>query len=211
MGTSERSGKDLASRQKVTYIGRHLMIQGKYLDLILSGKKVTTIRYGIVKPKFQEVIIHSAGKVIGKAIIKRVVYKKVKDLTDEDAQKDGFSNKQELVRELKKTYPDLRFSDYVTIIEFELVQRFDNVSDYDVYCGLNPLDVARIALRYNIGLTDEEKSLLRELLAKKSIRKLAIEKFGSLNKRWIIRKVLRKALRLLIEKGVLSTSTRTST
>ncbi len=190
---------------RVVYLGRHLMVKGEYVDAILKGEKVATVRLGIVKPKFKEIIIHGGGRVIGKAVITNVVHKRVKDLTDEDARKDGFSNKQELISHLKRHYPDLKFSDWVTIIEFKLVEKIEGVDDYSIYKGFSPVDIARIAIRYGIHkeLEPEERGILKDLLQLKSIRKVALKRFGNLNKRWIVRRVVRKVFNILIERGII--------
>ena len=181
------------------------MVKGRFVDLILSGKKTTTIRLGRVVPKHDEIIIHGGGRPIAKAKIKRVVYKRVRELTEEDARKDGYNSLEELLQDLedvygRRVYPD----DIVTIIEFEVIQTFTDLNPEDVYLGLNPIDIARIAYRYlRKELTEDEKKILEALLRYRSIREVSLKLFGSLGKRWIIRKVLRKCLRRLLEKGIL--------
>ncbi len=188
------------------FIGRHLMVKGRYVEDILSGRKKATIRRGIVKPKYDEIIVHGGGRPVAKIRVVRVYYKRVYELSDEDALKDGFSSREELVRELKNVYPDIRDDEYVTIIEFEVIQRLDRLVSEDPYMGLTPADIARIALRY-LGdeLRENDKKILLDLTRTNSIRSTAIRLFGTLNKRYIIRKVLRKTLDRLIEKGVIRT------
>ncbi len=187
------------------YLRRHIMVKGRFVDLILSGRKTTTIRLGRVVPKHDEIIIHGGGRPVAKAKIKSVVYKRVRELTEEDARKDGYSTVEELIRDLEQVYgrrvsPD----DIVTIIEFEVVQTFTDLNPEDVYLGLSPVDVARIAYRYlRRELSEDEKRILDAVLRYRSIREAALKLFGTLNKRWVIRKVLRKCLRRLIEKGIL--------
>jgi len=180
------------------------MIKGKYVKDLLEGRKNATIRYGIVKPKYREVIVHGGGRPIAKIIIKRVYHKKVKELTDEDAAKDGFSSVNELINELKKVYPQISSDDWVTILEFDVVQRLDHLKPEDPYMGLKPVDIARIALRYlDRDLTEEDKKILMDLTRTGSIRLTAKRLFGDLNKRYIVRRVLRKALNKLVEKNIL--------
>ncbi|RLE69152.1 MAG: hypothetical protein DRJ34_01490 [Thermoprotei archaeon] len=112
------TGSDL----KIIRLGKVLCIKKKYLKLIFSGKKTTTIRRGIIKPKHRRVYLHSGGKIVGELEIKSVKYLTVKDLTERDARKDGFENKEELLDGLKKFYPDLNEDDYITILEFKLVK-----------------------------------------------------------------------------------------
>ncbi len=190
--------------RRVKFIGRHLMVKGKYVDDILSGRKKATIRMGIVKPKYDELIIHGGGRPVAKVKITRVVHKKLRELTDEDAVKDGFKNKDELIRELKHVYPEISDDDWVTVIEFELRQRLDHVKTEEPYHGLSPGDLARIALRYlKNDLSDEDRKILLDLTRTNSIRATTYRLFGDINKRIIVRKVLRKALRKLVEKKII--------
>lgn len=185
------------------WLGRHLMVKGEYVKLMLSGVKKATIRIGKVKLKYDEMIVHGGGKPIALIKIKSVKYKKVKELTDVDAKLDGFKSREELINELRKVYEDIRDDDWVTIIEFEIVKKLNELDIRDPWLGLKPVDIARIALRYNLGLTDREKEILLDLTRTKSLRRTAINFFGTIEKRWIIRKVLRKALSKLIEEGIL--------
>ncbi|RLG81626.1 MAG: ASCH domain-containing protein [Thermoprotei archaeon] len=189
---------------KAKFLGRHLMVKGQYVKDILEGRKTATIRRGIVKPKYREVIIHGGGKPVAKVLIERVYHKRVLELTDDDARKDGFNSKEELVRELKKVYPGIEDNEWMTIIEFKLLQKLDSLDTSEPYMGLNPVDVARIALRY-LGdeLDDNARMILLDLTKTASIRATATRIFGSVNKRYIIRNVLRRALKLLLDKGIL--------
>jgi len=187
------------------FLRRHIMVKGRFVDLILSGKKRSTIRLGKVVPRYDEIIIHGGGRPIAKARIVRVAYKRVKELTDEDAKKDGYSSVEELIRDLERVYgrkisPD----DIVTIIEFEVEKKFTDLNPEDVYLGLSPVDVARIAYRYlRSELSNEDLKILDAVMRYRSIREASLRLFKTLNKRWIIRKVLRKCLKRLIEKGIL--------
>jgi len=186
------------------YLRRHLMMRGEYARLLLSGRKKATIRLGKVVPKYDEVIVHSWGRPVAKARIVRVEYKQVRDLTDEDARKDGFKSKRELLQELRRVYGNFKDSDLVTVIELEVVQRFDKLEPEDPYLGLKPSDVGRLALRY-LGdeLSREELRILEELAKGRSIRWVAKKMMGSSLNRGRIRKVVRKALTLLIKKEII--------
>jgi len=52
-----------------------------------------------------------------------VVVKRVKELTDEDAKKDGFRNINELIDALKRIYGGIKGEDLVTIIHFEIPEK----------------------------------------------------------------------------------------
>ena len=189
---------------KRKFIGRHLMVKGRYVDLILSGKKTLTIRLGIVKPRYKEIIIHGGGRPIAKVRIIRVYHKKIKELNDNDAIKDGFRSREELINELKKIYEDLDEDSWVTLIEFKVTQRLDQLPQKHPYMGLEPADLARLGLRYlSDELNTEEKKILFDLTRTNSIRATAYRLFGGIEKRHIIRRVLRKVLNKLIDKGLI--------
>jgi len=180
------------------------MLRGEYARLLLEGKKVTTIRLGKVIPKYDEVIVHSWGRPVAKVRIKDVRYKKVIDLTDEDARKDGFENVHELINELKRVYGDVRPDDLVSIIEFEVIQRFDELKSEDLYLGLKPADIARLALRYlRDKFNERELKVLEELNKGKSIRDVARELTGSPTCRRYVRNVIRRALKELIASNLI--------
>ncbi|ABN70078.1 protein of unknown function DUF437 [Staphylothermus marinus F1] len=194
----------MTTRGSKKFIGRHLMVKGKYINDILSGRKKATIRRGIVKPRYKEIIVHGAGRPIAKISVEKVYYKRLYELTDEDAVKDGFSSRRELIDELKKVYPDIKDDEWVTIIEFKVVQRLDHLETEDPYLGLEPADIARIALRYLENELDEkDKEILLDLTRTGSIRSTTVRLFGTIDKRYVVRKVLRKALNKLVEKGII--------
>lgn len=58
------------------FIRRYIMVKGKFAELILAGKKTTTIRLGKVVPRSSEVIIHSNGRPIAEAKIKNTMLQK---------------------------------------------------------------------------------------------------------------------------------------
>jgi hypothetical protein len=196
-------------KTKTKFLGRHLMVKGSFVDKILSGRKRTTIRLGRYRTKYSEIIIHGGGRPIAKARIVNVVYKKVADLNDEDAKKDGFSSVSELLRELKRVYGEVSPEDDVTIIEFEVVQDLSKLEPTHPYLGLRPEDVARLALRYlSETLNEEERKVLRELTVSRSIRMAAIRLYGNLGMRWKVRKVLRRALEMLVRQGYIKAGQR---
>lgn len=183
---------------RVRYLGRHLMIRGVYADKLLEGRKTTTIRLGLFKPKYEEVIIHGHGRPLAKARIARVEYKKVSELTEEDARRDGFASLDDLLDALKKVYGEVSADDVVTIIHLEIIQRLDDLPLEDPYMGLEPADIARLALRYlREELDEEDARILEDLTRTNSIRSTALRLFGSIGRRWRVRRALRKAVRML--------------
>lgn len=184
---------------------RNLKFDGKYKDLLLSGKKSATIRVGKVNLKpGDEVLVHSGGYVLGKARIKRVEKKRVSELTDEDAIMDGFKNKEELLDALKEHYKNIKPDTEVTVIEFEFTKLLDKpiLSADFPYEGNNPIEIAELALKHLKDLSFEEVALLKLFLQSGSLRKAAY-KLGGLDKRYKIREVLRKAYEKLKKMGIM--------
>ena len=67
--------------------------------------------------------------------------------------------------------------------------------------GLSPSDAAKLALKYLADeLTDEEKKILKTLIRTGSIRSASWKLFGTLHKRYVIRRLLKKCLREVYEK-----------
>ncbi len=94
----------------------------EYVDLILSGKKKSTVRKGIKSYEMGKVVyLTASSKPFAKAKITKAVVKRVKELSDEDAIKDGFKSREELIEALRKIYGRIDESDLVTIIHFELI------------------------------------------------------------------------------------------
>ncbi|MCS7122295.1 MAG: ASCH domain-containing protein [Archaeoglobaceae archaeon] len=96
----------------------------EYVPLIVEGKKKTTIRKGIKSYPVGRLVEFTVenSKVFAIARIKKVVVKRISELTDSDAEIDGFKNKNELLRALRKIYGDVKDSEFVTIIHFEVVK-----------------------------------------------------------------------------------------
>ena len=177
------------------YIGRHLMVKSKFINAILSGKKRATIRSGRLKVKSKEFYIHAGGKIIAKASVKKVVYKKIANLADKDAILDGLGSKEELLKELKTLYGEIRDTDDVTIIEFEILEKLNEPED-SYMKNLRPHELAKIILK-RFDISEEERKILEVLVKTKSIRKTARRIFGNIANRWKIRKILKKYASLI--------------
>ncbi|AEK73838.1 hypothetical protein GQS_09720 [Thermococcus sp. 4557] len=184
---------------------RHLEFDGRYADAILGGRKRATVRLGR-RPNLEpgdEVLLHSGGYAIGKAVIERVESKTVGELTDEDAFLDGFSSREELIRALKSHYKYVNDDSTAHVIVFRLVERFEKPvmsSDY-AYEGNLPLEIAEKALKH-LDLSDEDRKLLELFLQAGSLRKAA-HRLGGMNKRYLIRDALRRAYSELKKRGIM--------
>jgi len=71
-------------------LGRRLKFKKRYLQMILEGRKRSTIRLGRLVLRDRLLTIVGDGKPIALARVDEVTYKKVRELTDEDARVDGF-------------------------------------------------------------------------------------------------------------------------
>ncbi|ACJ16659.1 hypothetical protein, conserved [Thermococcus onnurineus NA1] len=184
---------------------KHLEFDGKYADLILKGKKRATVRLGR-RPNLQsgdEVLIHSGGYAIAKAVIERVESKTVGELTDEDAFLDGFSSREELIKALKEHYRYVNDDSKAHVIVFRIVERFDKPvtsSDY-AYEGNLPIEIAEMALKH-LDLPEGDRKLIELFLQAGSLRKAAY-RLGGLNKRYLIRDALRRAYEELKKRGLM--------
>jgi len=184
---------------------RHLEFDGRYAEAILGGKKRATVRLGRrpnLKPG-DEVLIHSGGRVIARAVVERVETKTVGELTDEDALLDGFSGKEELIRALKSHYRYVNDDSTAHVVVFRIVERFEKPvmsSDY-AYEGNLPVEIAEKALKH-LELSDEDRKLLELFLRAGSLRKAAY-RLGGMNKRYLIRDALRRAYEELKKRGIM--------
>lgn len=183
------------------------MMKKRYADKLLSGEKTVTIRLGIVKPKYRELIVHAGGRPVAKVYVDKVTYKRVYELTLNEALKEGFCSVEELLNELRKVYGNLPADAWVTVMELKLLQRLDSTVLADPYLGFKPTDIARIALRYiKDELSDDEVKILVELTKNPSIRAVALKLYGDYGGRKHIRRILKKALKIMIEKKIIGGS-----
>ncbi len=189
---------------RVRFIGRHLMVKKEFAEAILTGRKRSTIRLGILKPKYSELIVHSGGRPIALIEIEEVAHKKLSDLSIEEIRNDGFDSLDSLIRTLRKLYPREHVDpdSMVTVIKFHVKNTID--PDKDSSVELPPAVIARIGLRYlNKELSERELAVLRVLTRTNSIRKAAAELHGDPLNRKEIRSVLRKVHEKLKSRGLI--------
>jgi len=91
----------------------------EYRNKILSGEKTSTIRLKTNLKVGEKVQIVVGGEKLGEAEITSIKRKDLLSLTDEDAKKDGFKNKKELLKALKKHYGKLPSDTIVYIVSFK--------------------------------------------------------------------------------------------
>ncbi len=192
-------------RAKPVQIRKFMLIDSAYKQKILRGDKVTTIRYGNYEAKpGSEVylVVTPSDTAIARVRITRVERKKVRELTNEDAKLDGFSDVRELLRELSKIYSELYGDDEVTVIGFEVTKRFDDGIPLKWLKGLNyrePVEIARLYLenKEKLNLNRETNFIMRRIYNEGLGR--AVRTFGP--KR--VQQALLKAYHALYAAGVI--------
>ena len=104
---------------------KRLRFRDEFIPLILSGRKRATIRAERGDIEVGDVVYLtslSMGRAFGKARITNITRKRVCELSDEDARKDGFRDRYILIEALKSIYGrDVEEMD-IYVIEFELVR-----------------------------------------------------------------------------------------
>ncbi len=194
-------------RQKnVKYkLGKILRFKEKYLRMLLYEGKDTTIRRGIVTPGSQTVYLESGGKIYGEATISGVKFTKISELTDEDAARDGFTSREELVKALKEIYPDMGEEEWVTVIRFGEVTRYSKPVPRDSLKEARRHQndirrVAQLALAYGAAETFDEQRLLAKLRVHGDIKRAAKE--TGMSPRYL-KLLLGRIIKRLKERGVL--------
>ena len=108
------------------YIAKNLRLSEEYFDLVLSGRKTSTIRRNYVLVNNLIIPLISVKRKVLIRILKLDYNKTFSDLTDEDARKDGFTSADELRSKLKEFYPDISNDYPMTITHFKVEDK--NVS-----------------------------------------------------------------------------------
>ncbi|WP_202320227.1 ASCH domain-containing protein [Archaeoglobus neptunius] len=95
----------------------------EYVEPIISGRKITTVRRGIKSyPVGRIVELTAGGNTFALARVNKVVVKRVRELSDEDAKRDGFETRDELISALKRIYGNIKGEEFVTVVHFEIVK-----------------------------------------------------------------------------------------
>ncbi|MCS7105405.1 MAG: ASCH domain-containing protein [Thermofilaceae archaeon] len=181
---------------------RPLLFSKKYLENLLNGKKLSTVRVGYTKYKPGDIVlVFCGGLVLGRVKVVKVERKKFVDFTEEDARRDGFNSLHEFRKALMQHYPHVRASTLFTVLHFEWMEKYSNlksVKDFNWNYTKNPLEVARISLENLHDLNQEEREILEAYLKAGSVRGAA-KILGGLSARMVVRSVLRNAAERLVE------------
>jgi len=102
---------------------KKLVFKLDYAGKILAGEKTTTIRLRTNLKEGDLVEVYVGHARIGRAVIKRVIKKRLSELSDEELRMDGYSSREHLLRDLSRIYGRkvIESDPEVYIIEFELL------------------------------------------------------------------------------------------
>ncbi len=189
-------------------LGKYLSFKRDYLNSVLSGRKKTTIRWGIVTPRSSKVYLECNGKIYGELHIESTEYVKFSDLTDRDAIRDGFNSLEDLKDALRNIYVNLRGDDWVTIIHFRLVEKYVEPVSKDKFergvGGVSFAEVARLGLAYSTYTSSIERRVLTAVAYAGDLDS-ALEKLGGQISRSQVVKILKRTFRKLVRMGVIKT------
>ena len=169
------------------------MLKAEFWPLVKSGRKTITIRKQTRLRPGDDVLIHAGGKIVGRARIIRVYRKRVDEIGEEEAQKEGIP-----LERLRKMLKDLYGNGHVYVIEFRLEEVFDPPIDPHArrYGDTDPVEIARIALETGAYEGEKERELLELIVREGSLRKAA-QRLGGLGKRKVLRRLLSRVLERL--------------
>lgn len=86
---------------------------------LLAGKKLCTIRAGKRDFTAGPMTFESKSGLHATVNVTKVRHKKLKDLTDREAQMDGALNAQDMADALKRFYPDIGPDSDITIVLYD--------------------------------------------------------------------------------------------
>ncbi len=98
-----------------------LRFKGKYKDLIISGRKRSTIRMETSLNSGDLVYLEAGEERIGEAIVREVRELSLEELDDDLAREDGFQSVKDLIDELTSIYGDEIFYRRLKLIKFDLI------------------------------------------------------------------------------------------
>ncbi|NPA86325.1 MAG: ASCH domain-containing protein [bacterium] len=168
-------------QEKSTRCLDHLKFDPIFLEEVLAGRKLSTVRLG--KAKYipgSEVYLVCRNLVYGVLVIEGVEEKKVGELKEQDAVRDGFKNLEELLKFLFMLYPNLDLDSTVSIIKFKLKKRYSEPVPLfyaRLYGQKDTREAAQEILASGVRLKEYDKKIL-ETVARQGIY-TAKRKFGT--------------------------------
>lgn len=128
---AKRGPQETFARVLVYESGAELRLSPRYVEAILTNRKRSTIREGVI-------VLPSNGDITFRfsrtapplqARVKGCSVKRVKDLSNQEIEMDGFNSRAELISELQRYYPQLSEESIITVICFESPARDSRSSD----------------------------------------------------------------------------------
>jgi hypothetical protein len=94
---------------------KRLNFSKEYKELLLSRRKVTTIRRRAIALPGEVVKVYSGEEFLGKAMVEKVIEKRLRELSRLDAIRDGFDSVRQLKLALRKHYGKMNEGDKVYV------------------------------------------------------------------------------------------------
>ncbi len=107
-----------SSNRQFTYSGK-IKISRDDMALLRAGRKKCAVRMGTASVASDEILMTDGRGHVPVRITKVDTSRRFGELTDQDARDEGFSAREELIRDLRHYYPRARDEDLVTVIYFE--------------------------------------------------------------------------------------------
>jgi len=100
-----------------------ILIKPNLLKLVINGQKVTTCRHGVRTYPLEKTRLQSNSSEDYIYInINELKYYKLKNITNDMAQDDGFDNRENLIEVLEQIYDGINDDSDITIVCFTLIQ-----------------------------------------------------------------------------------------
>jgi len=97
---------------------RRIPLKREFLSLVAQGRKHSTIRPGRRADAIGPALLVCANDAMP-VTVSKVDVKRLSELDEEDAHRDGFDSLAALIETLKGFYPDLGGDDVVSVLHFE--------------------------------------------------------------------------------------------
>jgi hypothetical protein len=104
--------------------GAELRLNPKYLELVVNGRKCSTIREGVLlfPPRCELLLRFSRTASPVRVRITKSTVKRLIDLSQKEIEVDGFKTREELFAELQQYYPLITGESVVTVVHFATIR-----------------------------------------------------------------------------------------
>jgi len=116
------------------YRSLSLRMHPALLAAVLRGEKRSTIRTGQRHFEVGPLVLQS-GSESALVRVTAVQHKSFRELTEEDAKKEGYNSLEELRHELRLLYPSIRQNSPLTLVEFELPRIIGPAQNVRSHCA----------------------------------------------------------------------------